>query len=191
MQLPVILLSALALASSQGVRTPTAETEGISVDAPATFVVGNRSNDGRINLVELVRPPETVDTWSELISVVTIMHATEGTTLNEFYPMWRDGYRGTCPGPNEAVARGTVDGRPALKATFHCPVDPQTGKPESLTVIFIQGEVNLLSVQLAFRRSMTNADLALVQKVQKTLKVCDARDNACFARRATGFMSNG
>ena len=185
----IILLSMLA--ALQGVRTPDAENEGISVDAPASFAVANRSNNDRINLVELVRPPETVDNWSELISVVTMMHASEGTTLNQFYPMWRNEYRDTCPGPNETVVRGTVDGKPALKATFECPRDPQTGQPESLVVIYVQGDVNFLSVQFAFRRPMTGADKALVQKVMKTLKICDARDNACFARQARGFLPNG
>jgi len=68
MHLPVALFSMLAVAL-QGVHTPTAETEGVSVDAPSTFVVANRSNNGRMNLIEMVRPPETVDNWSELISV--------------------------------------------------------------------------------------------------------------------------
>ena len=190
MHLPVALFSMLAVAL-QGVHTPTAETEGVSVDAPSTFVVANRSNNGRMNLIEMVRPPETVDNWSELISVATVMHASEGATLNQFYPMWRDGYRTTCPGPNETVARGTVDGKPALKAVFQCPVDPRTGKPESLTAMFIQGDVNLMTVHFAFRRSMTIADKAMVQKALKTLKVCDARDDPCLARRASGFLPNG
>jgi len=99
MHLPVTLFSMLTVAL-QGVHTPTAETEGVSVDAPSTFVVANRSNNGRMNLIEMVRPPETVDNWSELISVAIVMHASEGATLNQFYPMWRDGYRTTCPGPN-------------------------------------------------------------------------------------------
>lgn len=190
MHLPTILLSAIALVS-QGVRTPTAETEGVSVDAPSAFIVANRSNNGQMNLIEMVRPPETVDSWSQLISVATVMHATEGTTLSQFYPMWRDDYRATCPGPNETVTKGTVDGKPAIKAEFHCPVDPKTGKPESLAIIFIQGDVNLMTVQFAFRRSMTGADKAMVYKALKTLKVCDSRDDACFARRASGFLANG
>ena len=190
MHLPTVLLLMLAVAS-QGIHTPTAETEGVSVDAPGTFVIGNRGNDGRMNLIEMVKPPETVDNWSELISVMTLMHATEGTTLNQFYPIWRDGYRETCPGPNETLTKGTVDGKPAIKALFHCPVDPKTGKPENMAIVFIEGDVNLMSVQFAFRRPMTNADNAMIAKVFKTLKICDARDDACFARRASGFLPKG
>ena len=66
----VLLLLAFAL---QGAHAPTAETEGVSVDAPGTFVIGNRDNDGRMSLIEMVKPPETVDNWSELISVSTVI----------------------------------------------------------------------------------------------------------------------
>ena len=184
----VLLLLAFAL---QGAHAPTAETEGVSVDAPGTFVIGNRDNDGRMSLIEMVKPPETVDNWSELISVSTVMHATEGNTLNRIYPIWRDGYRETCPGPNETLTKGTVDGKPAIKALFHCPVDPKTGKSENMAIIFIQGDVNLMSVQFAFRRPMTNADNAMITKVIRTLKVCDSRDERCFGRRPSGFLPNG
>jgi hypothetical protein len=190
MQLPSVMLSFLVVAS-QGVQTPTAETEGLSIEAPASFVVGHRDNDDTINVVELVKPPETVDSWSQLISVATIMHASETSTLARFYAMWRDQYRETCPGPNETVVRGTVDGRLALKATFQCPLDHKTGKPESLTVVFVQGQVNLLTAQMAFRRSMTASDKAMVNQMLKSMKLCDARDKPCFARPARGFLPDG
>jgi hypothetical protein len=48
-----------------------------------------------------------------------------------------------------------------------------------------------MTVHFAFRRSMTIADKAMVQKALKTLKICDARDELCLARRASGFLPNG
>lgn len=177
---------------SQTIHTPTAETDGLSIDVPAAFKVANQSHSENVNLVEIIRPPETLETWSQLISVATVMHASESTTLSQFYPLWRDGYRDTCPGPNETVVRGTVDGKPALKATLFCPRDPKTGTPESLTIIFVQGDVNIMTVQLAFRRATTSPDNALIQKILKSMKICDARDQIiCAARRASGFLPYG
>ena len=191
MNLPMMLLL-MFVAAAQGRHTPTAETEGLSVDAPDSFVVANQGATGALNLIEMVRPPETLETWSQMISVATLSNASQSTTVKQFYPIWRQGYRETCPGPRETVVNGTVDGKPALKATFYCPRDAKTDAPESLTILFVQGEVNFLTVQLSFRRAMTSADKALVQRVTKSLKVCDSRERAsCSARRPTGFLPQG
>lgn len=179
-------------AAWQGVHRPTAETDGVSVDAPGGFVVGHQDAQDGLSLIEMVRPPETVENWSQMISVATLMNFSQRSSLKQFYSLWRENYRATCPGPGETLVRGTVDNRPALKATFHCPRDLKTGKPESLTLIYIQGEVNLFSIHLAFRRPMTALDSRLVQSVLKSIKVCDSRDRAaCSKRRATGFLPVG
>jgi hypothetical protein len=78
---------------------------------------------------------------------------------------------------------------PALRATLSCPKNPQTGKAENLEAFLVQGQANMMMVQVAFRRSITPADDALVKRVAGSLKVCDQRTlSSCSARKATGFL---
>lgn len=167
---------------------PTDSTEELSIRIPTNFEEGHRASDESTELVELVETPETVENWSKLITVFTFFNVTKGNSLEQIYAVWLKGYRQICPGPPETVRNGTVDGRPALESTLFCPADPKTGKPESLTAIFVKGEANLLGVQVAFRRSMTSADKALVHQVVASMKVCDAMATTdCSVRKATGF----
>ena len=185
----IVLLSLLPVAA-QSTGAPTADSEGVMVGAPSSFKIANQGNDGALNLIEMVRPPETLDNWSEMISVITL--SDQAVPLDDFYSSWRAGYRAACPGGTENVVNGTVDSNPALKATLSCTRDPKTGKPESVTMVFVQGHINLLAVEMAFRRSMTAADQALVHQIVTSMKICQAGGRtACAARRAFGFLPEG
>ena len=182
-----MLLSIFLAAAIAGQSVPTASTEMLAIDVPDEFQVGNHQRNDKLEILELVEPPETVDNWSKLITSLMLFSAAyEG--LDAYYARWRDGLRDACPGMNDIVVQGNVDGHPAIRGVLSCPKNPQTGKPEYLSAFLVQGDANLMIAQVAFRHSVTAQDTALIERVAGSLKVCDQRTlGECSARKATGF----
>ena len=189
MLLPVLLaMSAAALAPAGA---PTAATEMMGIDVPDAFEVGHRARVGAVEIVELVEPPETMESWSRLVTSLMFFDAAKDG-LEPFYERWRGRLRNTCAGLSDSAMRGSVDGHPALRATLSCPANPASGRPETIEAILVQGSANLMMVQLAFRRPPTAEDIGLVERVAGSVKVCDERTLAsCSARVATGFVPGG
>lgn len=187
MKLLYLLLWAVAPAVQPN-DVPMAQTEMLGVDVPDEFQVGNHRRNDQAEIMELVQPPETVDNWSKLITSLMFFNAASNG-LDSFYTAWRAKMRSACVGMTDSFTRGSVDGRPALEAKLSCPRNPETGKAENLDAILVQGNANMMMTQVAFRRPLTSADLALIQRVRGSLKVCDQRTLAeCSARAASGFL---
>lgn len=184
----VPILLSVAAAMAQAPDEQTAQTEMLGIDVPEEFEVGYQARNDTTQIMELVEPPETVDSWSKLVTNLMFFNAAQGG-LDSFYGQWRDNMRRSCTGMTNTMVKETVDGMPALRATFSCPKSPQTGGPEILETVLVQGRVNLMMVQVAFRRPVTAADTALIERVSGSMKICDQRTLAsCSARTATGFL---
>lgn len=182
-----VLLS-IAAAAAQPADVPTAQTEMLGIDVPDEFEVGHKARNDTIQIMELVEPPETVENWSKLVTSLMFFNAAP-RGAESFYKQWRDDMARSCSGMADNAQKGSVDGMPALRASLSCPKNPQTGKPENLEAILVQGEANVMMVQVAFRRAMTPADKALTERIAGSMKVCDQRTlSTCSARKATGFM---
>lgn len=183
-----MLLFALVAAAVVAQSPAIASTEMLGIDVPDEFQVGYHQRNGETEIVELVEPPETVDNWSRLITSIMLIDGAK-LGLDGAYARWREGMRSACPAMNAALIRGTVDGHAAIRGTISCPNDPQTGKPETVDAFFVEGDANLMSAQVAFRRPVSASDNALIQRIAKSLKVCDQRTmDTCSARKATGFV---
>ncbi|WP_332811442.1 hypothetical protein [Sphingomonas sp.] len=186
MFLPIVLFAAAALA--QAADAPTSRTEMLGINVPDEFEMGHQARNDTLQIMELVEPPETVETWSKLITSMMFFNAAH-QGMDAFYGQWRDGLRAACEGITDTVVKGTVDGMPALRATLACPKNAKTGKPENLEAIVVQGRANMMIVQVAFRRPITPDDAALIERVAGSMKVCDQRTlPLCSARKAIGFL---
>lgn len=186
----LVLLSAAA-GVAQASDAPTAQTEMLAFSVPDEFAVGNQGRNDATQIIELVEPPETVADWSKLVTSLMFFNAAN-RGLNSFYGQWREQMRGSCPGMTDMVIQGNVDGLPALRTEISCPANPQTGRVENLDAVLVQGRANMMMVQVAFRRALTPADSALVERVTTSMKVCDQRAlSSCSARTATGFVQGG
>ena len=182
-----LFLAALAAEPSL---PPTAETELLGIDAPDEFEVGYQARNAEQSIIELVDPPETVDTWSRLITLQLFFNGTRTLGLNAFYSRWRQSMFQACAGMTDSMEVGTVDGRRAIRGNLSCPLNPQTGKPENLQAVLVEGQVNLVMVQVAFRQPIAADDTALIQRISGSLKLCDERTFAsCSERKATGFVA--
>ena len=179
----------MAAAVAQAANPSTAQTEMLGIDVPDEFEVGHQARNDTTQIMELVEPPETVETWSKLVTSLMVFDGAK-VGLNSFYERWRSDMRRSCPGMLDKTVEGSVDGMPAFRATLSCPKNPQTGKPENLEAILVQGQANLMMVQVAFRRPLTPSDYALIARVAGSMKICDQRNlTFCSARAATGFLS--
>jgi hypothetical protein len=180
---------AFSMPSAEPAGPPTARTEMLGSNVPDEFQTGYHARNDTQEMTELVVPPETVETWSKLITLQMFFGAAQRINAEGFYGRWRDSMRAGCAGLTDTMVRGVVDGKPAIRGTLFCPNNPQTGKPENLEAVLVQGDVNLMMVQIAFRHSITATDTALIRRVTGSLKVCDQRALAsCSARKGTGFQ---
>ena len=190
MILPILTAIAAAAAAPGAAPPATARTEMLGIDAPDSFTVGDRARADGVEIIELVEAPETVQNWTRLVTLLLFRGAAERTDLDAFWARWRQSLAANCRGMRDSFVRGTVDGRLALRATLSCPQHPVTGKPENLEAIVVEGEANLMMVQVAFRHPLRPEDRALIEHVAASLKICDERSfDACSARDATGFQA--
>lgn len=168
-----------------------AGAEMLGLNTPDQFKVGYQDQNGRMRIVELVEPPETVENWTRLVTALSLFGAAQKTTLGDFEANWSGGLRSDCPKALIKAVAGSVDGRPARRSEVFCPFLPKTGRPEALTAFIVQGEGDLFMVQVAFGHEPDEADRALVAHVGRSLKVCreDALD-ACKSRQAVGFVAS-
>ncbi|HEX3423114.1 MAG TPA: hypothetical protein VHS33_06910 [Sphingomicrobium sp.] len=179
------VVAALALAAQS-----TAATELLGIDVPNEFQVGSQARNEHTEIIELVQPPETVNDWSRMITSLMFFNAAP-TGLEIFYGQWRAQERSGCPSMTDTRVSGTVDGHRAIRGTLSCPKDSQTGKAENLSAFLVQGDANLMMVEVAFRGAFTPADDALIERIKGSLKVCDERElKSCSARKPRGFVAS-
>jgi hypothetical protein len=184
-----MFLSLLFAAAAAAQPTPPVSTEMLAINVPDEFQVGSHQRNAKAEIMELVEPPETVDTWTKLVTSFMFFDGAR-TGLDVIYTRWLAGMRNACPGIKDTSVRGSVDGHPAIRGTLSCPKNSQTGKPENLSAVAVQGDANVMMAQVAFRHAVSASDTALIERVTGSLKVCDQRTlDACSARKATGFLA--
>lgn len=177
----IIIAAALAAA-------PAAAMAGEHSVRPsvANFVVGYDRANAEQAIVEQIPKGESVENWTRML------------TSQRFTGRGRDpGPRGlltniqaslprACPGARtSAIAAATVSGRPAVRMRADCPLNSQTGKPETFFIVAFAGTNDLYSEQVAFRRVPSAADVEFANEVLGRLVWCrtGATDKACAPRR--------
>lgn len=185
-----MFLYALIAATVAAQSPPVVSTEILGVNVPDEFQIGNHKRNDHGEIIELVDPPETVDNWSRLITELAFFRGAQ-VGSDVFYDRWLTAMRRACPNMKDTLLRGTVDGHPAIRGDLSCPNNPQTAKPENLSAFLVQGDTDLLMVQVAFKHTITPADAVLIKRVAASLKVCDQkRMDLCSARKGTGFRTS-
>ena len=182
-----MVLSAFVAAAVAAQSPPITSTQILGVDVPDDFQIGNHQRNDRTEIIEIVEPPETVENWSKLVTELAFFRTAQiGSEV--FYEHWLNAMRRACPNMKDSLIRGSVDGHPAIRGNLSCPNNPQTGRSENLNAFLVQGDTDLMMAQVAFRHSITLADTVLINRIARSLKVCDQkRMDACSKRKATGF----
>jgi hypothetical protein len=81
----------------------------------------------------------------------------------------------SCPGgATTPIVAMTISGRPAARMRSDCPLNPQTGQPETFFIIAFAGSSDLFAEQVAFRRVPTAGDIAFAMKDLQAVRLCRA-----------------
>lgn len=176
--LPVALVAWTALCSHP-VASPSALAQGagetLLVSPPDGFKVGWQKKDERLQMVELVPSEESVENWSEMITVQIFFGARRvdpGNALNQV----RVGWTTACPGGNGDISEARMDGGyPVATARMACPLNPKTGKPETAWMKAIAGNDSLYLVQRAVRAAPSTDQDKTATDYLATVRVCDPR----------------
>jgi hypothetical protein len=125
--------------------------ENLLVAAPAGYEVGLRKKKKESSITEWVPADETVDNWTEMVTVQVFydLKVPPEALMRDLEKRWR----GACPGAGEAqtIADGVEHGYPARVWLLDCPRNPDSGKREITWFKAIEGNDSFYVVQKAFK----------------------------------------
>ena len=176
----------------------------IALAYPSQFRRGNQETNGPNYLQESVKSGETVDQWSEMITVTGRQGAAslpqaspKAFVLNMF-----KGFQTACPATFSILELGTqtIDGREGFAAIGSCgavstPAEAakHTAHSETALIIGIKGSADIYSIQWAERGQPSNRPLSLDAAVWtdrfkqwQPIRVCERGPNQiqnCAARK--------
>ena len=173
----LVALAVAGIATAADVRD-----ENLLVPIPHGFVLGDQGRSGPgSDIAEYIPDGETVNAWSRMLTV-QVFHNLKGFDPDRFAETIRDRGPASCPGEQGVLVKhGLEHGYAASLWLFTCPLNPQTGKPETFYDKLISGTDALYSVQYSFRSTLdpevVPSTLAFLDKVG----VCDTRlpDRPC------------
>jgi hypothetical protein len=185
----MMFLSVFAAVVMAAQSAPSSSTEMLGMDAPASFQIVNHRRNDKVELTELVEPPDTAENWSKILTIMVFFGIPQ-TGLDKFESQWHDVLRGGCPAMTVTVVQGSVDSHRALLSRLSCPRSAQTGEPDNISAVLVLGDANLMMAQMTFHHELKRADTALIDHIVGSLKVCDQRTIiSCTARKAAGFVA--
>ena len=153
--------------------------EWLAMPMPDGFVTGHKQRAQMGSIEERVPAGETVNNWTRMITLITL----NGDLNPEIYAREFDkqmvrGCRGGKAAPRTASRMGE---HPAIDGRFDCPLNPATGKPETMfyRLASIPGHVQM--VQIAFRSVPDAAGVRWAGERLDTATLCapDSADPVC------------
>lgn len=175
-------LMALMLASltNLALGQTSIEAENLIIAQPSGFIIGFQSNHDNRTMTEFVPTAETVDDWSQMLTVQVYRHATvdSATFLRDVGKRFMD----ACPGTTaKGIFTGKTNGFEVSMLVLKCPNNPATQKPETTAFRVIKGNDALYSVQRAWRSVPSDKEIDDVMHALAKVTVCDTRtpDHPC------------
>lgn len=161
---------AAAVASAQSL----IDAENLLFSPPKDFKIGFQSNRDNRLMTEWVPPAETVEDWTQMLTV----QIYRGAKVDA--PTFLQGvgkrYMDACPGTTaKGIFTGQNNGYVVSMLVLKCPKNPGTGKPETTAFRVIKGEDALYSVQRAWRDVPSDQDLDDAMHALAKVTVCDTR----------------
>ena len=135
-----------------------AQAPEILVKPPlAGFVTGYQAAKNGSSMIEQVRKGETIDRWTTMVTTQRFANLARKTTAVRFLTELGQNAEGSCAGARASAVRqvGT-----ASEMRLDCPLNPQTGQPETFIALAIMGKSDLHIVQVAWRLAPSAGDVA-------------------------------
>jgi len=156
------------------------DAENLLFSPPKDFKVGFQSSHDNRMMTEFVPAAETVEDWTQMLTVQIYRVAT--TDAANFLQGIGKRYMDACAGTTaKGIFTGQVNGYVVSMLVLKCPKNPSTGKPETTAFRVIKGNDALYSVQRAWRSVPSDQDLDDVMHGLAKVTVCDTRsaDHPC------------
>lgn len=176
-QLAVVGLALAVLAPS----AQALENETLLVTMPKGYKVGFQKRAGNQVISEFVPQAETVEGWTEMVTVQIFFNLRDVTPAQ--YRTRMEGlWAKACAGSEfSKVKEGVENGYPTLTWLQKCPKNVQTGKSELTWMKAIQGRDSFYLVQKAFKFEPTAEQRKEWGGYLDSVRVCDTRlvDRPC------------
>jgi hypothetical protein len=172
----IVAFSMVATASAE----PLIEAENLVFSPPKGFKIGFESNRNNRLMTEWVGATETVEDWTQILTVQIYRGATVDAPT--FLQGVAKRYTDACPGTTgKGIFTGQVNGYVVSMLVLKCPKNPGTGKPETTAFRVIKGKDALYSVQRAWRNAPSDQDFDDAMHLLAKVVVCDTRapDHPC------------
>jgi hypothetical protein len=165
--LGLCLLATPARAQFQG--------ENLLVGPPSGFKIGFQDSRGGVSIQEWVPQGETVQNWSEMVTVQLFRNRPDlapRTMLDTIQRGWLNACKGSAPAP---IMTGKANGYESATMVLHCPFNGETGKPETTAFRAIRGRDSFYVVQRAVRAVPEAGRLERMESYLAGVSVCDTR----------------
>jgi hypothetical protein len=149
--------------------------ENLLVSLPPGFKIGFQDSRGGVRLQEMVPARETVQDWSEMVTVQIFQNRRDlepRAMLETIQRGWLKACQGSASAPIVAVRTAGYD---SATMTLRCPRNAETGKAEATVFRAIKGRDSFYMVQRAIRAVPTSAQLERMEAYVASAGVCDTR----------------
>ena len=130
---------------------------------------------------EFIRPPDTVENWSRMITV-QLFRSLKTVNPDMFADQLAANWTSACPGGSAGKIRdGNENGFPIVLWLYECPLNPATHQPETMWLKAIGGADSLYVAQYAAREQSKKEIVVPAMEFLRQVIACDTRraDRAC------------
>lgn len=151
------------------------ENETLLVAMPKGYKVGFQKRAGNQAISEFVPQAETVEAWTEMVTV-QIFFNLRNVTPAQYRTRMEESWAKACARSEFSKVKEDVEnGYPTLTWFQKCPKNTQTGKPELTWMKAIQGRDSFYLVQKAFKFEPTAEQRKEWGNYLDSVRVCDTR----------------
>ncbi len=155
--------------------------ENLLQSLPQGYKIDFQTKQGSMIMTEMVPQTETVDNWTEMITV-QIFLGLKNATPEQFQAFMAKAWLGACRNGEVApITKGEENGYPFSIWVQACPLNQATGKPEKTWFKAIKGNDSFYVVQKAFKFDPSKEQIAKWMQYFRSVAVCDTRlaDHPC------------
>jgi len=152
--------------------------ERLVVPMPDGFIVAHQQTAQTGTIEERVPQGETVRKWSRMI---TILKLNSAQSPSSYAISFQATVIGACPGTKASYVPTKFAGRDAVDGRMDCPLNPDTGQPETFFYHALTSGSAIHMVQVAFRHvpSAKEEEWARAQLKAATFCAAGSREAVC------------
>ena len=174
----------IAAVSFSTVAAAAAPAEWSGRPAAPGFVVGFEKANAEQSIVERVPAGESVERWTRMLTSQRFIGRAADPGPRQLLVNIQNLMENACPGGSTSdIVTMTISGRPAARMRSDCPLNPQTGLPETFFIIAFAGTDDLFAEQVAFRRVPTAADITFGSQDLQAVRLCTAASKEPVCKR--------